>query len=383
MSDEKRLHQLKLQLKSSHTFQDMVKNTENRNHGGVVIKMQKLDTNNPNEKLHYNLIQYSDTSMKPKDKHSNLVIVHGATEHSGRYNFLAHMFAMEGFIVHSFDFRGMGQSDGPLQDAENVEHFHYCIGLCLKQIKKFELPIYIQAHSMGGGFVTSFQLKNPSLLTDNLINGVILSGPLTGFEDAESGMYDETALQKFQIGYLQFRNYKWKTPLSCWPGRLAKNSAVAEKLWEDPLIGKGSTTDQIYVMLKNAFMIQGLKKVVLQCPLLLLMGKNDALVPVKFNESFFEKLESPNKKKVMYQESLHEIFDDHEGVNAFDEMFRFIEEIKLENKPKKQGIKSFNEFDFQYGDFRPYWEQPFTLKGILVVQLALIIILILVFKFVF
>ena len=41
-----------------------------------------------------------------------LLLVHGFAEHSGRYDHFGSWFAERGVVVHAFDHRGHGRSDG-------------------------------------------------------------------------------------------------------------------------------------------------------------------------------------------------------------------------------------------------------------------------------
>ena len=65
------------------------------------------------------------------------------------------MFAQKGYIVHSFDFRGLGKSDGSRFDTKNFEDFQQDIATCLKQIDNI-LPTFLLGHSMGGGLILHF-----------------------------------------------------------------------------------------------------------------------------------------------------------------------------------------------------------------------------------
>jgi alpha-beta hydrolase superfamily lysophospholipase len=117
---------------------------------GVTLTRKFLETSNPTEKILYS--SFESDSIAP---HSNLIICHGGFEHSGRYDFLAYTLASKGYLCHSIDLRGQGRSDGMRCGTKNLESFHEDLSIQLKQISN-KLPIYIFAHSMGGGIWTTF-----------------------------------------------------------------------------------------------------------------------------------------------------------------------------------------------------------------------------------
>ena len=158
---------------------------------GVTLTRKFLETSNPTEKILYSSFESSSTPP-----HSNLIICHGGFEHSGRYDFLAYTLACRGYLCHSLDLRGQGRSDGLRCGTKKLVTFHEDLSLLLHQIPN-HLPIYIFAHSMGGGIFTTFLLKNPALFTH--IRGVIFSGPLTKMVVPDMPLNSESDLKKLSV----------------------------------------------------------------------------------------------------------------------------------------------------------------------------------------
>lgn len=111
-------------------------------------------------------------SLKTKSK-LGVVIMHGLSEHSGRYAHVADFFVRHGFSVRCFDHRGHGKSQGArgdlihandlIQDASDViEDFSHHLST----------PPLIFAHSMGALFATHL-----ALLKELPLLGMILSSP--------------------------------------------------------------------------------------------------------------------------------------------------------------------------------------------------------------
>ena len=51
-----------------------------------------------------------------------VVLVHGAGEHSGRYEHVAERLVADGYAVHALDHRGHGRSQGPRALIDRVDH---------------------------------------------------------------------------------------------------------------------------------------------------------------------------------------------------------------------------------------------------------------------
>lgn len=105
-----------------------------------------------------------------------LNIVHGFGEHSGRYGHMMDHLGQHGIACAAIDLRGHGQSGGKRGACRKYEHFHSDVdALLAKSAETFPgLPQVLFGHSMGGGLVLHYTLKNgPSGH-----NAVIASAPL-------------------------------------------------------------------------------------------------------------------------------------------------------------------------------------------------------------
>jgi acylglycerol lipase len=116
-------------------------------------------------------IYYTNIQTKEPQKFASLLIVHGFGEHSSRYIETAIQFAHANLDVHLFDFRGFGYSSGARFMTSLTELYEDVI-LVLTKIFKNN-PLFILAHSMGGGLILNFLKMNPNLK----IAGLICSNP--------------------------------------------------------------------------------------------------------------------------------------------------------------------------------------------------------------
>lgn len=128
-----------------------------------------------NIRLYYTNIKTADTNNTQII--ANLCIVHGFGHYSQEFYEMAYFLAKNGVNCHLIDLRGHGYSGGCRFDW-TIEDMHTDILTLIKQAEAdgVDLPIYIFAHSLGGGMVTSLFINNQYLQ----VNGIILSAPLLG-----------------------------------------------------------------------------------------------------------------------------------------------------------------------------------------------------------
>lgn len=74
-------------------------------------------------------------------------------EHSTRYMELAQRLADQNYNVHLYDQRGSGYSSGIMRETSLKMLYEDFFSVLINVWK--DLPLYIIAHSMGGGVITS------------------------------------------------------------------------------------------------------------------------------------------------------------------------------------------------------------------------------------
>ena len=102
-----------------------------------------------------------------------VVIMHGLSEHSGRYAHVVDFFVERGFAVRCYDHRGHGKSQGPRGDLvladDLIRDAHHVITDFSQHLSS---PPLVFAHSMGGLFATHL-----ALLKQTSLSGLVLSSP--------------------------------------------------------------------------------------------------------------------------------------------------------------------------------------------------------------
>lgn len=106
-----------------------------------------------------------------------LQIVHGMSEHSGRYSHVGSFFASHGFVVFAHDQRGHGQTDPDQLGCLDHEAGFDVLAENIEDVKNevcsaySGLPVMMLGHSMG-----SFCLQRHAQLYDSKVDAIIYSG---------------------------------------------------------------------------------------------------------------------------------------------------------------------------------------------------------------
>ncbi|MCA9043696.1 MAG: lysophospholipase [Planctomycetaceae bacterium] len=86
-----------------------------------------------------------------------VLLVHGLSEHAGRYHHLMDFYSRHRLEVFAPDLRGHGRSDGLRGDVPDYRLFLDDIDLLLDECNRSApLPTVLHAHSMGGGIVANW-----------------------------------------------------------------------------------------------------------------------------------------------------------------------------------------------------------------------------------
>lgn len=252
-----------------------------------------LKTKTKGVELFYRL----DNAKKPR---ANVVINHGFAEHIGRYDYLAKSLVDAGYNVLRYDLRGHGQSKGPKGYIESYNNFITDADSMVDLMKatNHDLSTFMLGHSMGGLVTTLYGINYPKKL-----DGQILSGAANGkIPGASSIMAKGLAVA---AKFFPFKNLK--NPVG---KELCSVPEVVEAYFKDQLVLKSATFNFYNEFFNKATddVIKNLDKYSL--PVLVLHGKEDAIVPVTISENFYEKISSGNKELVIYPGLFHEIFNE-------------------------------------------------------------------------
>ena len=112
-----------------------------------------------------NLSLYYQCWLPDEEVKCVLLVVHGITEHSGRYTNLAEYFVPRGYAVYCLDHQGHGQSEGVRGYVDRFGHYISDLKTFsqIVQSRHNESKIFMVGHSMGG-LIAMSQIHNLFLL---------------------------------------------------------------------------------------------------------------------------------------------------------------------------------------------------------------------------
>lgn len=205
---------------------------------------------------------------------ARVLMLHGISEHSGRYEHVGATFAQAGFDVLTYDHYGHGRSGGERGYVPSFEVFLDDVEDNLTELRDAGDPVVLFAHSMGGLIATAYCVSDRPLP-----DVLLLSGPALG---AEVPRWQE-------LGAPLISRVKPKLFIkSEFDGSLlSSNPAVGRQYVNDPLRVAGATAG-LGQALFDAMERTNANLERLSIPTLVQHGGADRIVPTHFTERLGE-----------------------------------------------------------------------------------------------
>lgn len=242
------------------------------------------------------------------DPRANVLIVHGVSEHSGRYEHVGGWLAERGFAVEAFDLIGCGATGGARADIEDWSMFLDQIQAHLVPMIDDPLPSVLIGHSMGGLLSAEYlaaERPHPDL--------AVLSAP--GLAGGAPWQHTLSRLLSPIIG-------KVTMPTGVKGEELSRDPAVGEAYFADPLVYPKGTVRFGHAMFE-AMDRTAASVGRITTPTLVLHGTEDRIVPPD-SSRVFEQVASAERRT--YPDLRHELFNEPEGGQIVDEVGDWIDE---------------------------------------------------------
>lgn len=242
------------------------------------------------------------------DARAVVVLVHGISEHSGRYEHVGEYLAQAGLHVVAYDQRGHGGTDGRRTFVESFDHFLDDVEDHLSVARRSGLPVILIGHSMGGLVSLSYATSDrpqPDLL--------VLSGPAMGAEVPkwQRALAPHVA-QLAPTFFLPSPDFD--------PAILSRDEAVQAAYMADPHIRPGATAGLGAILFKRMDEVTGeLDR--LRVPALCLHGADDELVPAA---STVPLTGLANVERHELAGLRHEIFNEPEWPEVLDQVLEWV-----------------------------------------------------------
>jgi len=245
---------------------------------------------------------YERSWLPEAQSQSVIVLVHGFTEHSGRYEHVADALNQHALAVYAVDLRGHGRSGGRRARIESFSEYlddaeHYAARVREENPGK---PLFLLGHSMGGTIVALLAIERR---VD--AQGLILSAPAL-----RVGNHVFPLLRR--LAFLASRIWPGLRLVRLGYSRLSRDPENIERFRTDPLV----LHDRFPVRTGAEILAAGQRAQrgagAIRLPLLILQGTADGIVSPEGSRRFYEQAASNDKTLKLYDGLYHDLFGEPE-----------------------------------------------------------------------
>lgn len=245
-----------------------------------------------------------------------ILLVHGAGEHSGRYQHVAQYFTDHGYSVAALDHPNHGKSEGTYGHVDNFDDFVQTLNIFHQRVSGdfAGLPQILLGHSMGGLISSIYLLEHQQ---DFL--GCVLSGPAIK-TDIEPGV-----LQMLLIRFMSLVAPKTGV-LQLDAAGVSRDPAEVEKYVNDPLVNHSKMTARKVSELFRAMEHIQANAGQISLPMLLLHGEADSMAAATGSRFLHSHIGSTDKTLKIYPQLYHEIFNEPEQQQVLADVLAWCEQ---------------------------------------------------------
>jgi alpha-beta hydrolase superfamily lysophospholipase len=248
----------------------------------------------------------SEWSPEGKSK-AVILMIHGLSDHAGRYRHVGSFFAGSGYTVIIPDLRGHGRSFGKRGHFPSYDIVMQDISLFLETAwsRHPGLPVILYGHSMGGNLVLNYLVSNKPPVA-----GAVVTSPWLRLNI-------KPALYKAVLAITTNRIFPSLTqPDGVIPSFLSHDEEVVRKYIADPLV-HSLISVRTYIEISRAgeFALKHADEVA--CPLLLMHGTGDRLTSFDASREFADKAEA-NITFKSWEGLYHELHNEIEKEQVLD-----------------------------------------------------------------
>jgi len=243
-----------------------------------------------------------------------LVVVHGYSEHSGRYEGFGSWFAGRGCAVHAYDQRGHGRSPGTRCFVKEFREYLDDLDCLLEIVRRehSQIPITLVGHSMGG-LITLASLvdRRPAIYSAVTSGAGLALGPGISRLRILTARLLRLLVPRFSMG----------SGLD--PNGLSRDPAVVQDYIEDPLVFRRMTAS-LAAELLDAVSRTAARAEEVGVPLLMLHGEDDPLCLTEGSRAFFEGVAVAGSDLRIYPNLRHEIFNEPERERVYQDILDWL-----------------------------------------------------------
>jgi acylglycerol lipase len=231
-----------------------------------------------------------------------VVLVHGAGEHSGRYEHVAERLVGDGYAVHALDHRGHGRSQGPRALIDRVDHavtdLNALVSAAVQHESAASIPVLMVGHSMGAMIALRYARDY-----QHRLGGLAVSGALASIEASPALRVVGRAISAVTptLGLVTIDS-----------SLISRDPAVVDAYRSDPLVHHGKLPARTAAEIADT--VAGFPSRVheITVPTLIMYGTEDRLCSPAGSEMLGERIGAADKRVIPYEGLYHEIFNEPE-----------------------------------------------------------------------
>ncbi|MBU3918099.1 lysophospholipase [bacterium] len=256
------------------------------------------------------------SSWIPSKTKTQLLIVHGFSEHMGYYYSVAEELCEHNIAVHIMDLPGHGLAEGIRGHIDDFQEYIDNLNLLFEENPNFlkTKPTFLLGHSLGALIAAHYCLQG-----GYRIKGLALTSPLTGFPLPGSVYIKLLALYCAR----NHRNQPYPKPAGV--KSLSRNHEMWDTYYRDPLRVRTITPNLYLTMAARCQLLQK-KASSMKIPLLMFLSKKDSVISVDSAHRFFEQAGSVDKTLVVFSQAMHELFQEQEKDQVIDKLLSWMKD---------------------------------------------------------
>ena len=243
----------------------------------------------------------------------NLVIIHGASEHGGRYGHVARAAAARGWNVLTPDLRGHGQSGGVPVHVNKFGRYLDDLDQLWGHFQLDPLRTALLAHSMGGLVAIRYVQTRPPR-----VQALVLSSPLLGL------LVKVPLLTRVLGRVLYFVAPRTRFQSLVDPADTTRDPELLEQRLADPLIHRSLTASWFFEM-QSALRKAHRAAKDLTLPLLVMQAGVERVVDPLASQQWTEAVSSSDKTFQLFPEHLHEVLNEPDRQETIAGMLDWLE----------------------------------------------------------
>lgn len=253
-----------------------------------------------------------------------LLIVHGYSEHGGRYRHVPGFLGEDFSRFYAMDLRGHGRSGGIRGHAPSFDAFVDDLQRVTKAIEERERGnrLFLLAHSLGGLIALTLLLREKKVPFEF----AVISAPLLELVMPVNPLLKGVArLLNSTLSTLQLSG-------DLNPQRLSHDTAVVENYIKDRLV-HAKVTPRMFFAMEEGMAWARKQTGPLACPLLMLAAGDDMIVSTPSIREFYENLKYRDKELREYPGMFHEVMNEIGKAKVFADIREWMRP-RLEAAPR-------------------------------------------------